>query len=138
MTGVSHLAHLRLRHALVALAVASFSCTFVDGALRPVEGRYINEEFVSAIVDGRTTANDLREQLGEPLQVHEADGLAFWRYYSLRTAVSTERALFMSRRHYFTEEQELAVTINRDGVVIAHAFKRDGYHAVPRRSMSQP
>jgi hypothetical protein len=118
------------------LGLACLSCTFVDGALRPVEGRYINEKFAAAILDGRTTAEELRKELGEPLEVRESASGQFWRYYSIRTAVSTERILFVRRRHHFTEEQELTTTINRQGIVVAHEFTRNSYLALPRQSLA--
>lgn len=78
----------------------------------------------------------MRAALGEPIEIAQTPDGQRWRYFSVRTAISTERFLFMPRRHFFTEEQELNATINTNGVIVAHTFMRDSYRERPRRSLA--
>ena len=106
----------------VFVGLMILKCAHTDGVFEQVEGRYFPHEKAEAIVDGRTSEEDVEVSLGAPFEKSiDSNGVTTMRYYSVRRRENVEKGLFSTRKHWQKWTQELVVR-TRNHRVIDHSY----------------
>jgi hypothetical protein len=105
---------------LAALCTVAVGCASVsDGPFRQAEGKPINYEKLSLLVEKESTIKDAIAILGEPSsRIGQADGGEFVEYVSVKRRESVERVMGVTQARHFQTMRETVTLVFRGGVLM--------------------
>ena len=106
------------------VAVGCLACSsFRDSPYEVIEGQFFDTRLVSSIEDGQTTADQILEWFGQPIERHSLDAGETWRYQVVRERKSVENPILGAKKvHVQTLEQQLVIQLS-GGRVVSHRYE---------------
>jgi outer membrane protein assembly factor BamE (lipoprotein component of BamABCDE complex) len=109
---------------VLLVSVGCSACSsFSDGPYQVTDGRFFDTRLLADIEDGQTTAAQILEWFGEPIEKRSTDAGETWRFHVVRQRKSVEDPVLGNRIVHLQEIEQSLVIELADGRVVAHRYE---------------